>query len=99
MLAVDQTASTDKNEPVIVRAVTLEMTPKQTETLVKARTEGEIQLTLRNPLEEEIIPEPKPAPKPVTKRVVVKKPAPRTDSSTTVTIIRGTKVDAKKTKT
>lgn len=99
VLAVDQTASTDKNEPVIVRAVTLEMTPEQTEILVKARTEGEIQLTLRNPLEEDIIPEPQTTPEPAKKRVVVKKPARRTDSSTTVTIIRGTKVDSKKTKT
>ncbi len=98
VLAVDQTASTEKNEPVIVRAVTLEMTPKQTEILVKARTEGSIQLTLRNPLEEEPPPEPEPAPAPVKKRTVVKKPVKQEDSSTTVTIIRGTKVDAKKTK-
>jgi pilus assembly protein CpaB len=34
VLAVDQSASTDNNEPVIVRAVTLEVTPKQAETLV-----------------------------------------------------------------
>ena len=99
VLAVDQTASTEKNEPVIVRAVTLEMTPKQTEVLVKAREEGSIQLTLRNPLEAEPEPEPEPMPAPVKKRVAVKKPAPVRDSSTTVTIIRGTKVAAKKTKT
>jgi pilus assembly protein CpaB len=99
VLAVDQTASTEKNEPVIVRAVTLEMTPKQTEVLVKAREEGSIQLTLRNPLEAEPEPEPEPKPAPVKKRVAVKKPAPVRDSSTTVTIIRGTKVAAKKTKT
>src|SRR5207253_5540270 len=35
VLAVDQTASTDKTQPVVVRAVTLEMTPGQTEVLVK----------------------------------------------------------------
>jgi pilus assembly protein CpaB len=99
VLAVDQTASTEKNEPVIVRAVTLEMTPKQTEILVKAREEGSIQLTLRNPLESEPEPEPEPVAAPVKKRVAVKKAAPTGDSSTTVTIIRGTKVDAKKTKT
>lgn len=99
VLAVDQTASTEANEPVIVRAVTLEMTPKQTEILVKAREEGSIQLTLRNPLEAEPKPEPEPLPAPVKKRVAVKKPAPVRDSSTTVTIIRGTKVADKKTKT
>lgn len=99
VLAVDQTASTEKNEPVIVRAVTLELTPEQTEVLVKANTEGQIQLALRNPLEEEPLPEPEPVPDPVQKKAVVKKPAPRPSSSTTVTVIRGTKVDSKKTKT
>lgn len=98
VLAVDQTASTEKNEPVIVRAVTLEMTPDQAEVLVKARTEGEIQLTLRNPLEADQEPEPvaesKPAPKPV-----VRQPSRPRNSSTTVTVIRGTKVDKTKTKT
>ena len=100
VLAVDQTASTDKNEPVIVRAVTLEMSPDQAEILVKARTEGEIQLTLRNPLEAE--PEPEPEPEPVVE--AKPKPAPvrrytaPPKRSTTVEVIRGTKVDEKKTK-
>jgi pilus assembly protein CpaB len=88
VLAVDQTASTDKDKPVVVRAVTLEMTPKQTEKLVKSREEGTLQLTLRNPLEE---------PKPVVARKPVKK-APvrvvrRDDNSTAVTVIRGTAVE------
>jgi pilus assembly protein CpaB len=101
VLAVDQTASTEKNEPVIVRAVTLEMTPQQAEVLVKARTEGEIQLTLRNPLEVEAEPEPEPEPvvEEPAKPAVVRRPAPRpVDRSTTITVIRGTKVDEKKTK-
>src|SRR5215471_14594440 len=51
VLAVDQTASTDKDQPVVVRAVALEVTPRQAEVLVKAREEGKIQLTLRNPLD------------------------------------------------
>lgn len=50
VLAVDQTASQDKDGPVLVRAVTLEVTPRQAEVLVKAREEGRIQLTLRSPL-------------------------------------------------
>jgi pilus assembly protein CpaB len=97
VLAVDQSASTDQNEPVIVRAVTLEMTPEQTEILVRARTEGEIQLTLRNPLqEEELVAEAEP--EPVKAEVVVPKRAPEPRSrSTTVTVIRGTKVDETKT--
>jgi pilus assembly protein CpaB len=101
VLAVDQTATTEKNEPVIVRAVTLEMTPPQAEILVKARTEGEIQLTLRNPLEQMAAadPEPEPAPQPVQKPVVAKPQSRPSNSSTTVTVIRGTQVDKEKTKT
>jgi pilus assembly protein CpaB len=97
VLAVDQTAATDTNEPVIVRAVTLEVTPEQAETLVKARTEGEIQLTLRNPMEPEPEPEPEVVAQPAPKKVAPSRP--RRPSSTTVTIIRGTKVDKTKTKT
>jgi pilus assembly protein CpaB len=52
VLAVDQTAAQDKDQPVVVRAVTLEVSPKQAEVLVKAREEGRIQLTLRNPLDQ-----------------------------------------------
>ena len=98
VLAVDQTASTEQNEPVIVRAVTLEMTPDQAEVLVKARTEGEIQLTLRNPLEK--YSEPEPEPEPVMQNPVVsEQPRRPVNRSTTVTVIRGTKVDTTKTKT
>ena len=102
VLAVDQTATTEQNEPVIVRAVTLEMTPNQAEVLVKARTEGEIQLTLRNPLEVVAAADPEPEPEPEVKpqpKPVVSKPRPRrVNRSETVTIIRGTKVDTEKTK-
>jgi pilus assembly protein CpaB len=51
VLAVDQSVSSDKNDPVIVRAVTLEVSPKQAEQIVKATTDGNLQLTLRNPLD------------------------------------------------
>jgi len=51
VLAVDQTVSSDKNDPVIVRAVTLEVSPKQAEQIVKATADGSLQLTLRNPLD------------------------------------------------
>lgn len=61
VLAVDQMARSKKNDPVVVRAVTLEVTPKQAERLAKARSEGKIQLTLRNPLEEIELPKPKVA--------------------------------------
>jgi pilus assembly protein CpaB len=97
VLAVDQTAKTDDNEPVVVRAVTLEMTPAQAEVLVKRKEEGTIQLTLRNPLDTMVAekePEVKPAPK-----APVRRSAPRPPRDTTVTIIRGTRVNKEKAKT
>ena len=96
VLAVDQSATANENEPVIVRAVTLEMTPAQAEVVVKARTEGTIQLTLRNPEAIEFI-EPEAKPEPV--RVVTAAPRPRPVSTdTTITVIRGTEVETTKTK-
>lgn len=97
VLAVDQTASQDKDQPVLVRAVTLEMTPKQAELLVKAREEGKIQLTLRNPLEADntppeappVVAEIAPPPKVVPKKARIEAPRP---SGNSVTIIRGTNV-------
>ncbi|MGL4827667.1 MAG: Flp pilus assembly protein CpaB [Vibrio sp.] len=53
VLAVDQTARSTENKPIIVRAVTLEVTPEQAEKLLSAQSKGEIQLTLRNPHEPE----------------------------------------------
>lgn len=98
VLAVDQTTSQDKNEPVVVRAVTLEMTPQEAEILVKAREEGRIQLTLRNPADDmrpQLVATPPPspvveAPKPV-RRAAPRPVEPR------VTIIRGTLVDNERT--
>ncbi len=49
VLAVDQTARSSENKPVIVRAVTLEVTPLQAENLLSAQSKGLIQLALRNP--------------------------------------------------
>ncbi|WP_439862112.1 Flp pilus assembly protein CpaB [Pseudomonas sp. MBLB4136] len=102
VLAVDQTASTDKTQPVVVRAVTLEMTGEEAEVLVKAQSEGKLQLALRNPLDNQKKPEPTvaaaepavpvatPAPAPV-KRVVR-----RRSGGSGVTIIRGTDVEVTK---
>lgn len=96
VLAVDQTAGTDKTQPVVVRAVTLEMTTAEAETLVTAQTEGKLQLALRNPLNSEkkiataapaapVVPAPMVvAAAPVQKRVVQ-----RGDGGGALTIIRG----------
>lgn len=92
VLAVDQDEKSEENTPQVVRAVTLEMTPKQAEKVVKARTEGTIQLTLRNPEEEDVV-----VAAPVKRAVKKRAPAPvKTDSS--VEIIRGTEVKKTKTK-
>jgi pilus assembly protein CpaB len=95
VLAVDQTASTDKTQPVVVRAVTLEMTPEEAEILVKAMAEGRLQLALRNPLDNQKRPpepppvaaQPAPAPAPQPKPVVR-----RSNEGAGVTVIRGTAV-------
>jgi pilus assembly protein CpaB len=105
VLAVDQTASSDKNEPVIVRAVTLEVTPEDAERLVLAKQRGAIQLALRNPLDTMVAelartptvatpvaaaPPPPPAPpRPVARRA--SKGPPR--AAPGVTVIRGTEVE------
>lgn len=53
VLAVDQTAKTSDNKPIIVRAVTLEVSPKDAEKLLTAKSKGDIQLALRNPHQED----------------------------------------------
>jgi pilus assembly protein CpaB len=85
VLAVDQTARTNEADPVVVRAVTLEMTAPQSESLSRSRAEGTIQLTLRNP-NDVVVAEEKKA-----KRTY--RPA-----APTVTVIRGTKVNKQKTR-
>jgi pilus assembly protein CpaB len=100
VLAVDQTSNQDKNEPVVVRAVTLEMTPKQAEILVRAREEGRIQLTLRNPTDEarpELVAETIAVPPPPQRRVAPPQPVRAPPPS--VTIIRGTNVASSATST
>ncbi|MGR2738943.1 Flp pilus assembly protein CpaB [Billgrantia sp. Q4P2] len=97
VLAVDQIANQERDGPVIVRAVTLEVTTQDAETLVKATQEGKVQLTLRNPLDEEDKPDllasqrellgvepPRERSSPPPQRTTVAQ-APRQ-----VTIIRGT---------
>ncbi|KEA65530.1 Flp pilus assembly protein RcpC/CpaB [Marinobacterium lacunae] len=99
VLAVDQKARTDKNDPIVVRAVTLELTPKESEELAKARDEGRIQLTLRNPMSEEVATptiEPAPAPAPVAQAEPPKKQKTRTYSAPpSVIVIKGVEWERK----
>jgi pilus assembly protein CpaB len=69
ILAIDQRASNDENKPMLVRAVTLELTLDQAEALLVAEGRGTLQLALRNPNDNEAIniaainkPEPTSAP-------------------------------------
>ena len=62
VLAVDQEASPDKDKPAIVKAVTLELTPEQSETLVGATQDGAIHLALRNPLDNQLLAAQTPLP-------------------------------------
>lgn len=90
VLAVDQTASTDKNEPVIVRAVTLEVTPIQAEQLVQATSEGKVQLSLRNPQDDRLIV----ADSGRSEEPAAKKPVAKVYYAPKVTMIRGSSVSS-----
>lgn len=100
VLAVDQTtAQAGKDEPVVVRAVTLEMNPEQAERLVSATEEGTVQLALRNPDDTSVALRPAPpatvpleeppvevtaaAPPPAARKAKTSRP-----SKETVTVIR-----------
>lgn len=91
VLAVDQKASQDKDEPIVVRAVTLEADLDEASKLSAATAEGKIQLVLRNPDDRAVIVDDIPVKAPV-KRVT-----PR-DTSSDITIIRGTAVNRSKVK-
>jgi pilus assembly protein CpaB len=86
VLAVDQTTAANSNEPVVVRAVTLEVTPAEGETLLKGKAAGSIQLALRNPLDESDARR-----KPPPLKAAVKVFVPAKDPS--ITVIRGTLVN------
>jgi pilus assembly protein CpaB len=89
VLAVDQSAAANSNEPVVVRAVTLEVTPEEAETLLKGKAAGAIQLALRNPLDESDARHRPESVKAMAK-LPVKVPAPARDPS--ITVIRGTSI-------
>ncbi len=72
VLAVDQDDSREKDKPAIVRAVTLELKPEQAEIVVGALQEGTIQLSLRNPDDNQVVNIPV-----VTLIPLEKKPPPK----------------------
>jgi pilus assembly protein CpaB len=103
VLAVDQTAQSDKDKPTVVRAVTLEVASREAEMLISATEEGTVQLALRNPDERESEPVAAAAPQTDAEKVAVA-PAPRpprrkkqdAPQETPVTVIRQTQVGENK---
>ena len=97
VLAVDQQSRTDEDTPVVVRAVTVEVNPKEAEVLTQATVEGTVQLVLRNPLDAvdtEVVQEEPPKRAPPRRSVSAAPAQPTTDPNTSaVTVIRGTAAD------
>lgn len=99
VLAVDQTALAEKDKPVVVRAVTLEVDPRQAERLVQATEEGTVQMALRNPDDSSVIEEtetvaatPPVVVRPRTRSRVEVTQSPPPAEAPTVTVIRQTQV-------
>lgn len=90
VLAIDQKADRDKDEPVVVRAVTLEANLEQASKLTAATQEGSIQLILRNPEDDAMTIEPTP--------IATAPKARPLDTRKEITIIRGTSVNQSKVK-
>lgn len=107
VLAVDQRSDPGTDEALVVRAVTLEVTPEGAEKIAAAGQRGRIQLTLLNPIEAATTPSDNA----VLTKVVVRAPrlieagilsirTPRLekprDPSSAVTLIRGTQMTTRK---
>ncbi|MGH8231089.1 MAG: Flp pilus assembly protein CpaB [Steroidobacteraceae bacterium] len=90
VLAVDQTSAANSNEPVVVRAVTLEVTPEEGEVLLKGKAAGSIQLALRNPLDDGDARHKQPELAKVAAKLPLHVPAPPHDPA--ITVIRGTSI-------
>lgn len=108
VLAVDQRSDPGSNEPLLVRAVTLEVTPQGAEKIAIAEQRGRIQLTLLNPMSTKTVMSSDEsamaefvirAPKLIEAGLFpIKTPSlerPR-DPSPAVTLIRGTQVTTRK---
>jgi pilus assembly protein CpaB len=64
VLAIDQEASPDRNQPALVRSLTLEVSPHQAERLDQASHHGPLRFTLRNPADQQPALQPLPVPAP-----------------------------------
>jgi Flp pilus assembly protein CpaB len=103
VIAVDQIASQQKDNPVVGNAVTLEVTPVQAQKISLATNVGSLSLILRKAGDAAVVPqsrvteidlsdEPRPAPPPPAPTSVrIETPPPPPPSDATVTIIRNLK--------
>ena len=102
VLGVDQLSSEDEDDPKVVNAVTLEVTPRDGKKLVLAQEVGKLSLLLRNEIDASILVKDlitiktlQEIPSGTTKKVTVYK---RVRRSPTVEIIRGLEVEKKTVK-
>ncbi len=105
VLAVDQRASPEGEDgPMLVRAVTLEVSPDEAERVTKAAGEGKIQLTLRNPTDRAFAALEEPAEKEDEPTVVAEKPKVKPSTNpvpprlkhVNVTIVRGVEASSER---
>jgi pilus assembly protein CpaB len=81
VLAVDQQATSDKNAPVVVRAVTVEVSPEGVQLLAQAKQQGSLQLSLRNPADKTAyVPKPSSAEEEVAEHAATAAAAPAVPS-------------------
>ncbi|MCK5003098.1 MAG: Flp pilus assembly protein CpaB [Gammaproteobacteria bacterium] len=104
VLGVDQSSSEDEDDPQVVNAVTLEVTPRDGKKLALAQEVGKLSLLLRNEIDASILVKDlvttktlQEDPSGITKKVKVYKRVRRTPSPT-VEIIRGLDVEKQKVK-
>ena len=87
VLAVDQESTSDKKKAVVVRSVTLEMTPQQAEDVFKKQMQGSIQLALRNPTDTTMYEKVQPLARVEEPQPSIPKSSP--NRGRTFTVIRG----------
>jgi len=102
VIAIDQIASQQKNNPVVAKALTLEVTPVQAQKISLATNVGSLSLILRKAGDANIVANsrvtevdlsnaPRPMPPPAPAPVKIELPPPPAPSDATVTIIRNLK--------
>jgi pilus assembly protein CpaB len=102
VIAIDQIASQQKNNPTVAKALTLEVTPVQAQKISLATNVGSLSLILRKAGDANIVANsrvtevdlsnaPRPMPPPAPAPVKIELPPPPPPSDATVTIIRNLK--------